>query len=174
MIVEAPFVEELLGMAIIKVLDMTLHTTNMTKLKFVRNKAILRITNNTNDVVVFDRQDMIGILDIRSLGYYKGKPDMLQKHLGEQYHFKLAENICDQFNQFVNLLKKEEENPKEKYHWLDYKDERKYMTDREILDKYINLDNSYLMKLEKMEVRELLYQYKDAFSLQDEIGTCPI
>ena len=49
---------------------MTLHTTNMMKLKFVRNKAILRITN-TNDVVVFDRQDMIGIHDIRSLGYSK-------------------------------------------------------------------------------------------------------
>ena len=33
MIVEAPFIEELSGMAIIKVLDMTLHTTNMMKLK---------------------------------------------------------------------------------------------------------------------------------------------
>ena len=98
MIVEAPFIEELLGKAIIKVLDMTLHTTNMMKLKVVRNKAILRITNNTNDVVVFDRQDMIGILDIRSLGYYEVKPDVLQKHLGEQYHFELAENMCDQFN----------------------------------------------------------------------------
>ena len=98
---------------------------------------------------------------------------MLQKHLGEQYHFELAENVCDKFNQFVNLLKKEEENPKEKYPWLDDKDERKYMTDREILDKYINLDNFYLTKSEKKEVRELLYQYKDAFSLQDEIGTCP-
>ena len=32
MIVEAPFVEQLSGMAIIKVLDMTLHTTNMMKL----------------------------------------------------------------------------------------------------------------------------------------------
>ena len=46
------------------------------------------------------------------------------------------------------------------------------MTAREILDKYINLDNSYLTKMEKKEIRELLYQYKDAFSLRDEIGTC--
>ena len=79
MIVEAPFIEELSGMAIIKVLDMTLHTTNMIKLKFVRNKAILKITNITNNVVMFERQDMIGILDIRSLGYYRVKQDMLQK-----------------------------------------------------------------------------------------------
>ena len=47
------------------------------------------------------------------------------------------------------------------------------MTDREILDKYINLKNSCLTKAEKKEVRELIYKYKDAFSLRDETGTCP-
>ena len=47
------------------------------------------------------------------------------------------------------------------------------MMDREILDKYINLDNSCLTKAEKKEVRELVYKYKDTFSLRDEIGTCP-
>ena len=40
------------------------------------------------------------------------------------------------------------------------------------LDKYVNLDNSALTRREKKEVRELLYEYKDAFSLRDEIGTC--
>ena len=47
------------------------------------------------------------------------------------------------------------------------------MTDREILDKYVNLDNSCLTKMEKEQVGDLLYQYKDAFSLRDEIGQCP-
>ena len=51
-------------------------------------------------------------------------------------------------------------------------DKRKYMTDREILDKYINVDNSCLTKIEKTHVRNLLYKYKDAFSLRDEIGLC--
>ena len=172
-IVEAPFQEELSGMAIIKVLDRTEHITSMIKLKFIRNKAILKITNNTNDMVTFDRKDIIGTLDIRSLGYYKVKQDVLQKHLGEHYHFELTEDVCAQFNRFVNFLKKEEENPKEEYPWLDDKDERKYMMDREIFEKYINLDNSCLTKAEKKEVRELVYKYKDAFSLRDEIGTCP-
>ena len=90
----------------------------------------MKITNNTNDVGMFDRQDMIGFIDIRSLGYYKVKKDVLQKHLGERYHFELAENVCDQFNRFVNWLKREEENPKENYPWLDDKDERKYTMDR--------------------------------------------
>ena len=77
-IVEAPFQEELSGMVIIKVLDMNEHVTSMRKLKFIRNKATLKITNNTNDIVTFDRKDMIGFLDIRSLGYYKVKQEVLQ------------------------------------------------------------------------------------------------
>ena len=47
------------------------------------------------------------------------------------------------------------------------------MISREILDRYINLDNSCLMDKEKIEVTDLLYEYEDAFSLTDEIGTCP-
>ena len=47
------------------------------------------------------------------------------------------------------------------------------MTDKEILDKYINLDDSCLTKEEKKEIMDMLYKYRDAFSLRDEIGTCP-
>ena len=89
-------------------------------------------------------------------------------------NIKSADVVCKQINRFVNLLKKEEEEVStENYQWLDKNDERKYMTDREILDKYINLDNSCLTRTEKEEVSDLLYEYKDAFSLRDEIGTCP-
>ena len=41
------------------------------------------------------------------------------------------------------------------------------------MDKYIDLENSCLTKWKKREVRNLLYEYKDAFSFRDEIGTCP-
>ena len=47
------------------------------------------------------------------------------------------------------------------------------MSDREILEKYINLDNTCLTEKEKGEVMDLLYRYKEAFSLRVEIGTCP-
>ena len=70
-------------------------------------------------------------------------------------------------------MRKEEENLEGKFPWLEDKDKRKYMTDREILDMYINLDNSCLTKIEKTQVRDLLYKYKDTFSLRDEIGLCP-
>ena len=47
------------------------------------------------------------------------------------------------------------------------------MTDKEILDKYINLDNSCLSEEEKREVMDMLYRYREGFSLRDEIGTFP-
>ena len=47
------------------------------------------------------------------------------------------------------------------------------MMDREILDKYIDLENPCLTKEERKEVMEILYKYREAFSLRNEIGTCP-
>ena len=55
---------------------------------------------------------------------------------------------------------------------MDPDNERKNMTDREILEKDINLNNSCLDK-EKMKVMDMLFKYREAFSLRDEIGTCP-
>ena len=45
--------------------------------------------------------------------------------------------------------------------------------DREILEKYIDLGTSCLNEEEKLKVMDMLYKYKEAFSLRDEIGTCP-
>ena len=47
------------------------------------------------------------------------------------------------------------------------------MWDREILENYIDLENFHLTDKEKEEVMDTLYKYKEAFSLRDEIGTCP-
>ena len=171
--VEAPFIQELSGMAMVKILDMKAQTTNMIKLKFIQNKVVLKITNKSCQTAIFDRMGMMGVVDLRSLRFYKIKQEVLQEHLSRQYHFELADDVCDQYNRLVNLMRKEEEKSEGKFPWLDNTDERKYMTDREILDKYVNLDNSCLTKVDIEQVRDLLYQYKDAFSLRDKIGLCP-
>ena len=49
---------------------------------------------------------MIGVVDLRSLGFYKIKQEVFQEHLGRHYHFELADDICNQYNRFVNLMKK--------------------------------------------------------------------
>ena len=90
------------------------------------------------------------------------------------YHFETVNTVCDQFNRLINTLSKEEKiEGAEKYPWLDDSDEKKHMSDKEVLDKNIDLENSCLTKQEKKEVRNLIYEYKDVFSLRDKIGTCP-
>ena len=48
--------------------------------------------------------------------------------------------MCEPFNKFITAVKKErKEETKEQYPWLDPSNQRKYKTDREILEKYIYL-----------------------------------
>ena len=47
------------------------------------------------------------------------------------------------------------------------------MSNREILEKYTDLEKSCLTHKEKNQVMLMLYKYKEAFSLRDEIGICP-
>ena len=117
--VDAPFVEELSGMAMVKILDMKTQTTNMIKLKFIWNKVVLKITNKMCETITFDRMGMMGVVDLRLLGFYKIKQEVLQEHLSRHYHFELADNVCDQYNRLVNLMRKEEENAEGKFLWLD-------------------------------------------------------
>ena len=42
-----------------------------------------------------------------------------------------------------------------------------------ILDEYIDLEKSWLSDSEKKQVMDMLWKYKDTFSLRDEIDTCP-
>ena len=173
--IEAPFVEEIAGMAIIKIIDQGQKTPMMLKLKFIINKATLDITNNTRETVIFDKKTTIGILDLRSLGYYKIKQGVLQQNLNKYYQFEEADKVCEKFNKMIEAIRQEEEKDsrRQKYPWLDDTDKRKYITDKEILDKYINLKGFCLDETERKQVMEMLYEYKDVFSLRDEIGMCP-
>ena len=75
----------------------------------------------------------------------------------------------------MDAFKKDREQtpPIDKYPWLDPEDERRNMTDRDILEKYVDLKNLCLNKEEQAKVMDMLFKYNEAFSLRDEIGTCP-
>ena len=78
------------------------------------------------------------------------------------YHFEPASKVCDKFNRVIHTLKREEEEGTcnmDKYPWLDDINERKHITDKEILEKYIDLDSSCLTKWEKQKLRNLIYDY---------------
>ena len=97
---ETPFVGEISGMAIVKIIDKGQRILMMLKLKFIQNKAMLDITNNTREILIFDRKTMIGILDLRSLGYYKIKQGVLQQNLNKYYYFEEADEVWEQFKKY--------------------------------------------------------------------------
>ena len=134
--VKASFVDEISWMAIIKILDGRTYSTLLIKLKFTCNRAILDIMNKGKVTMILKPEEMIGIIDLRSLGYYKIKQGILQQNLIRYYRLERAEKLCECFNKFVDTLQKEREQKSltDKYPWLDPDDERKHMTDREILE----------------------------------------
>ena len=173
--VKAPILDEIIGLAIIKIIDGQTNNTLLIKLKFTCNKAVLDIKNAGNDTMILNPKEMIGIVDIRFSGYYKIKQGILQQNLSKFYMFEEASELCEYFNKFMETLKKEREQitSVDKYPWLDPDDKMRNMMGRDILEKYIDLGTSCLNKKEKLKVMDMLYKYKDAFSLRDEIGTCP-
>ena len=76
--VKAPFVDEISGLAIIKIIDGKTSSTLSIKLKFTCNKVILDIRNTGKDTMILSPRKMIWIVDIQSLGYYKIKQGIMQ------------------------------------------------------------------------------------------------
>ena len=165
---EAPFIEEISAMVITKMLDTKEQKTLAMKLKFIRNRAIFKVMNNTHKAVTFHLKEILGIIDLRFLGYYKIKQVVLQQNLSCMHHFELANEVCNQFNKLINTLKREEKEScnTDKHPWLDDSNKGKHMTNREILDRYMGLEDSCLTKQEKQKLKDIIYDYK-------EIGTYP-
>ena len=127
--IEVLFVDEISGLVIVTMLDSKEQCMVVLKLKFVRNCASLDTTNNTQETVIFEPKQMLRILGLRSLGYYKIKQGVVQQNLIKCYHYESVERVCEEFNTIVNERKEEEkEIEKDKYPWLDENNERKYMT----------------------------------------------
>ena len=106
---KASFIDEISGLAIIKIIDGSTNSTLLIKLKFMHNKAVLDIKNAGKDTVILNMREMIGIVDIRSLGYYKIKQGILQQNLSRYYRFEEASKLCEYFKRFVDTLKKDRE-----------------------------------------------------------------
>ena len=106
--IEGPFLDKVSGLPIIKLLDKLTQSIIMLKVKFVWNTAILDMTNSSSETLILNPKDALGILDLRTLGYYKIKQGVLQQNLSRFHEFETAERICDQFNNLNNTLKKEQ------------------------------------------------------------------
>ena len=91
--VKAPFIDEISGLFMVKILDGGTHSTLLIKLKFTCNMAILDIENNGTETMIFRPGEMLGIVDLRLLGYYRIKQGILQQTLSKYYRFERAEKL---------------------------------------------------------------------------------
>ena len=137
------------------------------------NQSIITIINNTEETIHYTPQLAIGIVDIRSLGYYNVSKNMFFDKRGNDrippppyrvpklhpHNYYKAKEMKEQSIQ---------DNGKEDlYPWLNKDDPHISMSDEEILDKYIDLSNSDLTSDEKETLMNIIKEHKQAFSLRD-------
>ena len=53
----------------------------MLKHKFIQSLATLHVTNSSLETVIFDLNEILGISDLRLVGYYKIKQGISQQNL---------------------------------------------------------------------------------------------
>ena len=58
------------------------------KVKFTHDATILDIVNNGTETIIFKPEEMLGIVDLRSLGYSKIKQGILQQNLSKYDRFE--------------------------------------------------------------------------------------
>ena len=63
--VKASVIDEISGLAIIKILDGSAYSSMLIKLKFTCNATILDIANDGTEIIIFKPEEMLGIVELR-------------------------------------------------------------------------------------------------------------
>ena len=186
----APFEESLSGRVITKFFG---HQKVFTlKVRIENNQGVVEFKNRDNEIQKLRRDKEIGLLDLRSIGYFKLNYQRMV-HMAEakdtfkMYHYQQMKSkpktSLDEYLRLSERTIRREWNLKrlnrhrapreDPYPWLAEDDPRRQQSDAEILFEKIDLKESALSRKEKVRLMKMLIRYRDAFSLRDEIGECP-
>ena len=191
--VKAPFCDKLSGMICTKFFGRDMVYT--LRVKFQDNQGAVQFRNGSNETAHLRKNKAVGILDLRSIGYFKaGYQKMVNmaessktfkmyhyqqvkcktKTEEDQYMRTIGKYSADKSKRKLNKKVKVEPDKKhDPYPWLAEDDPRRHQSDEEILYEKIDLSDSALSRKEKARLMKLLIIYREAFSLRDEIGECP-
>ena len=191
--VKAPFCDKLSGMICTKFFDRDMMYT--LRVKFQDNQGIVQFRNDSNETAQLRKNKAVGILDLRSIEYFKvGYQKMVNMAESSKtfkvYHYQQVKcetkTEVDQYLRMTRRYSSEKDkgfqnnvdqmNPQQKsdpYPWLADDDPRRHQSDEEIMYEKIDLSNSALSRKEKAKLMKMLIKYRDAFSLRGEIGECP-
>ena len=186
--IKAPFGEQLSGRIMTKLFGSEKVFTM--KLKIENNQGCVQFINKGQEIVKLRKDKAIGILDLRSVGYFKVNYLKMVTMAESRQTFKMynyqqvrkepKEHIDEYFRMSKFDLKRDNSRSKsntkgnsDNYPWLAEDNPRRHQTDAEILCEKIDLKESALSKKEKAKLMKMILRYRDAFSLRDEIGGCP-
>ena len=162
------------------------------RVKFQDNQGVVQFRNGSDETAQLRKNKAVGILDLRSIGYFKvGYQKMVNmaesSKAFKMYHYQQIK--CEtktEVGQYMRIRgrygsgkgKNDEQQTDsyqkpDPYPWLADDDPRRYQSDEEIMYEKIDLSNSALSRKEKAKLMKMLIKYRDAFSLRDEIGECP-
>ena len=191
--VKAPFCDKLSGMICTKFFGRDMVYT--LRVKFQDNQGVVQFRNGSDETAQLRKNKAVGILDLRSIGYFKV---VYQKMVNmadsnkafKMYHYQQikceSKTEVDQYMRIRQKYRNEKDKglqndekqvgPHQKsdaYPLLADDDPRRYQSDEEIMYEKIDLSNSALSRKEKAKLMKMLIKYRDVFSLRDEIGGCP-
>ena len=190
---KAPFCDKLSGMICTKFFSKDRVYTM--RIKIQDNKGVVQFGNGSDKIAKLRKNEAIGLLDLRSIGYFKvGYQKMVNMAESgkafQMYHYKqMTKESADSEDSFMRAtcLEKDTQDTmlkklgdmatskyrKDPYPWLDVDDPRRFQSDEEILYENIDLSRSALTRKEKSKLMKMIIRYREAFSLRDEIGNCP-
>ena len=186
--IKAPFEEKLSGRIMTKMFGSEKAFTM--KIRTENNQGCVQFVNKGHKTINLREHKAIGILDLRSVGYFKVSYQKLITMAESRQTFKMYQyqqvrkdpnEHLDEYHKMSREIRDERYSERsqniqdnvDKYPWLAKDDPRRYQTDTEILYEKIDLKDSALTKKEKAKLMKMILKYRDAFSLRDEIGECP-
>ena len=169
---------EVSGQAIVKLLLAPKKSLHTIKVPIRRNSLTIWVSNHSKEAIKHPAGSIIGLVDIRSLGYFHVGLEQLKRNILKEYDFKSIQNLNYQLNKMIDVANIRNRrhrgiSPNDPYPWLEPSDPRQSLSDDQILDRTIDLSNSRLSSSKKRRLMAMLKHYKKAFSLRDELGECP-
>ena len=186
--IQAPSEEKLSGRIMTKLFGSEKVFTM--KLKIENNQGCVQFINKGQEKIKLRKDKAIGILDLRSVGYFKVNYQKMitmakSRQTFKMYHYQQVRKEpkvhIDEYFRMSKISSKRDNSTSDNdmtrntdtYPWLDEDNPRRHQTDPEILYEKIDLKDSALSRKEKAKLMKLTLKYRDAFSLRDEVGECP-
>ena len=160
---------------------------------YKKGRGLIKAYNEGTYPWTINVGEIMGSIDMRSLGYFHINRDAIVEILEDQCRFLTEDETCEYFckliddhNELCNVVNTKlkrrydrcetdtnlatKEDP---YPWLEPNDPRRTLPDQQIIERYVNLTESDRTAREKRTLIKVIMKYRKAFSLRDEIGTCP-